>query len=89
MDWSLTNVNLAFFQISSINSQGQLFFEKFKKKILLTDREKGFWEETFKDFKDTKPHGSSSVGVDITFVGPRFVFGIPEHAETYNLRDTL
>ncbi|PAV66715.1 hypothetical protein WR25_09916 isoform F [Diploscapter pachys] len=32
---------------------------------------------------------SSSVGVDIAFVGSRWVFGIPEHSESYALRDTV
>ncbi|CAD6188968.1 unnamed protein product [Caenorhabditis auriculariae] len=74
--------------VSSINSAGLLHFEAFKKKVLLSDREKGFWEETFKEIKDTKPHGSSSIGVDIAFVGAKYLFGIPEHAEGYSLRDT-
>ncbi|EGT43911.1 CBN-AAGR-4 protein [Caenorhabditis brenneri] len=74
--------------VSSINSKESLFFENFKKKVLLSDRENGFWEETFKDIKDTKPYGSSSVGVDIAFVGAKHLFGIPEHAESYSLRDT-
>ncbi|CAB3401024.1 unnamed protein product [Caenorhabditis bovis] len=74
--------------VSSINSKGTLLFEQFKKKVLLSDREKGYWEETFGEVKDTKPHGSSSVGVDIAFVGAKYVFGIPEHAEGYQLRDT-
>uniref|UniRef100_A0A1I7UPS8 Gal_mutarotas_2 domain-containing protein n=1 Tax=Caenorhabditis tropicalis TaxID=1561998 RepID=A0A1I7UPS8_9PELO len=74
--------------VSSINAKETLHFEAFKKKVLLSDREKGFWEETFKEIKDTKPHGSSSVGVDIAFVGAKHLFGIPEHAESYSLRDT-
>ncbi|VDK55001.1 unnamed protein product [Cylicostephanus goldi] len=74
--------------VTSINSAGLLMVEPFKKKVLLTDREKGYWEETFGDHKDTKPYGSSSVAVDITLVGMRFAFGLPEHAESYALRDT-
>ncbi|VDL71495.1 unnamed protein product [Nippostrongylus brasiliensis] len=74
--------------VSSINSADILMVEPFKKKVLLTDREKGYWDETFKDHKDTKPHGSSSIGVDIAFIGMKFAFGIPEHAESYALRDT-
>ncbi|CAI4225659.1 unnamed protein product [Auanema sp. JU1783] len=74
--------------VQSINSENKLFFEKYKKKVLLSDREKGFWEESFGDHKDTKPHGSSSVGVDIAFFGMKYVYGIPEHAESYALRDT-
>ncbi|PIO73496.1 hypothetical protein TELCIR_04526 [Teladorsagia circumcincta] len=74
--------------VTSINSAGLLMVEPFKKKVLLTDREKGYWEETFKEHKDSKPHGSSSVGVDIALIGMRFAYGLPEHAESYALRDT-
>ncbi|KJH43978.1 glycosyl hydrolase, family 31 [Dictyocaulus viviparus] len=75
--------------VISINSAGLLMVEPFKKKVLLSDREKGYWEETFKDHKDSKPYGrSSSIGLDISFIGMKFVFGIPEHAESFALRDT-
>ncbi|KAK6033014.1 hypothetical protein OSTOST_00784, partial [Ostertagia ostertagi] len=74
--------------VTSINSAGLLMVEPFKKKVLLTDREKGYWEETFKEHKDSKPFGSSSVGVDIALIGMRFAYGLPEHAESYALRDT-
>lgn len=37
--------------------------EPFKKKALLTDREKGYWEETFLDHKDSKPHGEETGAV--------------------------
>ncbi|VDO93580.1 unnamed protein product [Heligmosomoides polygyrus] len=74
--------------VTSVNSAGLLMVEPFKKKALLTDREKGYWEETFLDHKDSKPHGSSSVGVDISIIGMKFAYGIPEHAESYALRDT-
>ncbi|EYC26665.1 hypothetical protein Y032_0010g897 [Ancylostoma ceylanicum] len=74
--------------VTSINSAGLLMVEPFKKKVLLTDREKGYWEETFKDHKDTKPHGSSSIGIDVAFIGMKHAFGLPEHADAYGLRDT-
>ncbi|EPB70824.1 hypothetical protein ANCCEY_10083 [Ancylostoma ceylanicum] len=75
-------------KVTSINSAGLLMVEPFKKKVLLTDREKGYWEETFKDHKDTKPHGSSSIGIDVAFIGMKHAFGLPEHADAYGLRDT-
>lgn len=48
----------------------------------------GLWEETFKGHTDTKPHGPSSVGMDISFVNSNHVFGIPEHAESFSLKET-
>ncbi|VDM78574.1 unnamed protein product [Strongylus vulgaris] len=43
--------------VTSVNSAGLLMVEPFKKKVLLTDREKLYWEETFGEHKDTKPYG--------------------------------
>jgi alpha 1,3-glucosidase len=40
----------------------------------------GLWEESFSSHHDSKPHGPSSVGLDVTFVDARHVYGIPEHA---------
>ncbi|KAK6034692.1 hypothetical protein COOONC_27798 [Cooperia oncophora] len=74
--------------VCSINSGGLLMVEPFKKKALLSDREKGYWEEVFGEHKDSKPYGSSSVGIDIALIGMKFVYGLPEHAESYALRDT-
>lgn len=48
----------------------------------------GFWEEHFKSHRDSKPHGSSSVGMDIAFVGFGHVYGLPEHADAFALRST-
>ncbi|ETN85648.1 hypothetical protein NECAME_16707 [Necator americanus] len=45
--------------VTSINSAGLLMVEPFKKKVLLSDRENGYWEETFKDHKDAKPYAFS------------------------------
>lgn len=35
------------------------------------------------------PSGSSSVGVDITLLGFKYAFGIPEHADGLSLRSTV
>ncbi|KAF0304232.1 Neutral alpha-glucosidase AB [Amphibalanus amphitrite] len=48
----------------------------------------GQWEENFKTHRDSKPHGPSSVGVDVTFPGSAHVYGIPEHADNFALSDT-
>lgn len=48
----------------------------------------GQWEEHFKTHRDSKPHGPSSVGVDVTFPGSAHVYGVPEHADSFALKDT-
>lgn len=48
----------------------------------------GLWEETFKGHTDSKPHGPSSVGLDVSFVNSRHVYGIPEHADSFLLKET-
>ncbi|XP_037083807.1 neutral alpha-glucosidase AB-like [Pollicipes pollicipes] len=50
--------------------------------------ESGMWEEHFKTHRDSKPNGPSSVGVDVTFPGSAHVYGIPEHADSFALKDT-
>lgn len=50
--------------------------------------EEGSWEESFKSHLDSKPMGPTSVGVDISFPGSKFVYGIPEHADTFALKST-
>jgi len=50
--------------------------------------EPGMWEESFKGHTDSKPRGPASVGVDVAFVGAKHVYGIPEHADDFALKDT-
>ncbi|KAJ8308812.1 hypothetical protein KUTeg_013686 [Tegillarca granosa] len=52
------------------------------------EEEPGLWEETYKSFHDSKPHGPSSVGIDVGFPGFEHVYGIPEHAESLALKTT-
>ena len=54
----------------------------------LEEDEPGMWEETFKSHVDSKPYGPTSVGVDISFPGSKHVYGIPEHADTFSLKQT-
>lgn len=46
------------------------------------------WEETFKGSTDSKPNGPMSLGMDVTFIGFEHVYGIPEHADSFSLKDT-
>lgn len=48
----------------------------------------GEGEETFKAHRDSKPHGPTSVGVDIRFEGCEHVYGVPEHADSLALKST-
>ncbi|VDD81861.1 unnamed protein product [Mesocestoides corti] len=46
------------------------------------------WSESFKGQRDSRPHGPASVGIDCTFHGFEHVYGIPEHADSFALRNT-
>eukprot|EP00126_Sphaerothecum_destruens_P001696 Sdes_comp15104_c0_seq1m3907 len=45
--------------------------------------------ETFKHFTDSKPKGPTSVGLDFSFVDTLHLYGIPEHAASFDLAHTL
>jgi alpha 1,3-glucosidase len=47
-----------------------------------------WWEESFGGATDSKPRGPESVGLDISFPGYNFVYGIPEHASSMSLKQT-
>lgn len=44
--------------------------------------------ESFSTFTDQRPFGPMSVGMDIYFPNSDHVYGIPEHADSFSLRDT-
>ncbi|VDO01814.1 unnamed protein product [Rodentolepis nana] len=46
------------------------------------------WSESFNGHRDSRPYGPTSIGLDFTFHGFEHVFGIPEHADSFSLRDT-
>lgn len=52
------------------------------------DSSDGGWDETFGTHSDSKPRGPQSVSMDIRFVGSQHVYGIPEHASSFKLKDT-
>lgn len=48
------------------------------------------WEESFGGHTDKKKFGPSSIGLDVAFHGSaRALYGIPEHASDFMLKDTL
>ncbi|CAI5451399.1 unnamed protein product [Caenorhabditis angaria] len=75
--------------VSQVNRDGKLKIEEFRTKEEGKEYPEGFWEEHFKSFKDSKPYGSSSVGVDISFVNFKTAYGLPEHADSLALRTTV
>ncbi|KAI9204856.1 glycosyl hydrolases family 31-domain-containing protein [Polychytrium aggregatum] len=46
------------------------------------------WAEQFGSHHDSKPHGPTSIGLDISFPGSKHVYGIPEHATSFALKPT-
>lgn len=46
------------------------------------------YSETFSTFVDQRPYGPMSVGIDIHFPTSDHVYGIPEHADSFSLKDT-
>ncbi|EEB08146.1 glucosidase II Gls2 [Schizosaccharomyces japonicus yFS275] len=71
-----------------LNERGLLNMEQWRTHPDSTDDLKGQWEETFNGFRDSKPKGPESLGLDIQFVGYEHVYGVPEHASTLSLRET-
>lgn len=48
----------------------------------------GLWEEKFGKFVDVKVNGPSSVGLDFSLHGFEHLYGIPQHAESHQLKNT-
>lgn len=50
--------------------------------------EDGAWEDTFDGRTDKKVRGPESIALDVSFIGYKHVYGIPEHADSLSLRET-
>ncbi|VDO98777.1 unnamed protein product [Soboliphyme baturini] len=48
----------------------------------------GMWEESYGGHTDSKKYGPESVALDINFIGFTNIYGIPEHADNFVLKDT-
>lgn len=49
----------------------------------------GWWEETFKSHHDSKPAGPEAISMDISFLGSKHLYGLPEHATDLSLKPTV
>nr|XP_046268944.1 neutral alpha-glucosidase C isoform X1 [Scatophagus argus] len=78
----------------TFNSKGKLWLETLQDPPSATssgneeDHTSSSWKETFRQFVDIKANGPSSIGSDLCFHGFSHVFGLPEHADSLQLRDT-
>jgi alpha 1,3-glucosidase len=45
-------------------------------RLVVSGSADGYWVETFRGHTDTKPNGPMSVGLDFTFPGSNFVYGV-------------
>ncbi|XP_059209998.1 neutral alpha-glucosidase C [Centropristis striata] len=80
----------------TFNSKSKLWFEMLQDPPRATshgseiqeDHTSLLWKETFKQFVDIKANGPSSIGADLCLQGFRHVYGLPEHADGFQLRDT-
>ncbi|KAJ3218096.1 hypothetical protein HDU67_006654 [Dinochytrium kinnereticum] len=57
-------------------------------KLLKSYLEFGKWEEEFGGKTDKKPYGPSSIGIDVTFPSAKNLYGLPEHASNFSLKET-
>ena len=84
-----------------LNGKGLLNIEHWRPKVEKAERTEGtkehfkegedestWWEETFVGNTDSKPKGPESVGIDISFTGYEYVYGIPGHGSTLSLKQT-
>ncbi|XP_006778117.1 PREDICTED: neutral alpha-glucosidase C isoform X1 [Myotis davidii] len=90
--------------VMSINSLGQLYFEhlqipfeqratreKENESIDTSQKNQedlGLWEEKFGKFVDVKLNGPASIGLDFSLHGFEHLYGIPQHAESHQLKNT-
>jgi len=84
----------------STNARGMMKFEHLRHKkgsaeaveggeeIVEEEDEPDMWEESYGGHSDSKPNGPTAVAMDFTFAGFDNVYGIPQHAETFSLKDT-
>lgn len=79
--------------IATFNPKNKLWFEilldpKRQMPCSVEEDNDSLWKETFRQFVDYKANGPSSVGADLRLHGFSHVYGLPEHADPLQLRDT-
>ncbi|XP_039744342.1 neutral alpha-glucosidase C isoform X5 [Pteropus medius] len=48
----------------------------------------GLWEEKFGKYVDVKVNGPASIGLDFSLNGFEYLYGLPQHAESHQLKNT-
>lgn len=87
--------------VLSTNARGMMKFEHLRHKKGSAEAVEGgeeefgeaedepdMWEESYGGHSDSKPNGPTAVAMDFTFAGLDNVYGIPQHADTFSLKDT-
>jgi len=87
--------------VLSTNARGMMKFEHLRHKkgsaeaveggedeLGEAEDEPDMWEESYGGHSDSKPNGPTAVAMDFTFAGFENVYGIPQHADTFSLKDT-
>jgi len=77
--------------VISMNSRGLMRFEHLREKESADTQnisEPDLWQESFGGHTDNKANGPTAVAMDFTFAGMEHVYGIPQHADTFSLKDT-
>ena len=69
--------------IVSANSRGLFTFEHMRNKS-----DQDVWEENFKSHRDSRPNGPTALGMDFAFTNFEHIFGLPEHADNFDMDDT-
>ncbi|XP_028251698.1 neutral alpha-glucosidase C isoform X2 [Parambassis ranga] len=75
----------------TFNPKGKLWFEALQdppSELQEEEHTSSLWTETFRQFVDIKANGPSSVGADLCLHGFRHVYGLPEHSDNLQLKDT-
>ncbi|XP_055845396.1 neutral alpha-glucosidase AB-like [Episyrphus balteatus] len=73
----------------SMNGKGLMRFEYLQDKSQAEPLEDpDSWEEEFNSHRDSKPNGPEAIAMDFTFPEAEVLFGIPEHADSFALKQT-
>ncbi len=74
-----------------INEFDKFYFETYinRKTDNETEDEKALWEERFSSHTYYYDNGPASIGLDFTFINNKYIYGIPEHASSLILKDTI
>lgn len=86
--------------VLSTNARGMMKFEHLRNKngaaeageggevLEEAEDEPDMWQESYGGHTDSKPNGPTAMAMDFTFAGFENVYGIPQHADTFSLKDT-